>query len=149
MVSILDEHTLLSEKAEAAIIGAAEAALTSEEAQGDACVAVMGDEEIQELNHRFRGMDKPTDVLSFAGSEGGELVLGEPDEFLGDIAISLPAAARQAEEIGHSVERELAFLTVHGILHLLGYDHIEQSDEIVMRERQRRIMEIVGDQNRW
>ncbi len=80
-------------------------------------------------------------MLSFANDEGEELMEAPDDaRFLGDIAISLQTAARQANEIGQSLERELAFLTVHGVLHLLGYDHMTPEDEAIMLEKQRVIM---------
>jgi probable rRNA maturation factor len=82
------------------------------------------DAQIQTLNQQYRDIDMPTDVLAFAASEGPVLVM--PDDqppYLGDVIISLPTAQRQASEYGHSLERELALLVVHGCLHLLGYDH--------------------------
>ena len=111
-------------------------------------VTFTDDEGIRELNQRFRGIDRPTDVLSFPlfDFEGGE----EPpvDELvgmLGDIVISLETARAQAEEYGHSFEREVAFLTVHSMLHLLGYDHeTGEADEMDMRRRQRAVMERLG-----
>lgn len=95
--------------------------LRSEEYRGKAEVSVTlsDDEKIRRLNRDYRGKDAPTDVLSFPMDETG---------MLGDIVLSLERAARQAELYGHSFERETAFLTVHSMLHLLGYDH-ETSDE--------------------
>lgn len=93
------------------------------------------DDHIRRLNAQFRGIDAPTDVLSFPSGV---------DDYLGDIAISLPQAQRQADEIGQSLEREVAFLTAHAMLHLFGYDHEAQDAEMAMREVQRRIMEKVG-----
>ena len=77
---------------------------------------------IQRLNREFRNKDKPTDVLSFPG---GDPIPGmpEPGRYLGDIIISVPTASRQANESGHSLEAELQLLVIHGVLHLLGYDH--------------------------
>ncbi len=103
---------------------------------------------IRELNKRFRGIDRPTDVLSFPlfDYEGGE----EPpvDELmgmLGDIVLSLEKAEEQAQEFGHSFQRELAFLTVHSTLHLLGYDHERGEEEDAdMRARQTAIVESLG-----
>ena len=102
---------------------------------------------IQEKNREFRSVDAPTDVLSFPMYDwkNGDL----PDEYgvveLGDIVLSLEKAAAQAKEYGHSYEREVAFLTVHSMLHLLGYDHVnsEEEDE-EMREHQRVIMTHIG-----
>lgn len=111
-------------------------------------------DEIQEMNQNFRQIDRPTDVLSFpmidyeeAGNfdfledvmdafhpESGELMLG-------DIVISKEKVISQAEEYGHSVEREYAFLIVHSMLHLFGYDHIEEDERMVMEAKQKEIME--------
>ncbi len=93
------------------------------------------DDHIRRLNAQFRGIDAATDVLSFPSGV---------DDYLGDIAISLERAQRQADEIGQSLEREVAFLTAHAMLHLFGYDHEAQDAEMAMREMQRRIMEKVG-----
>lgn len=108
------------------------------------CAAIVDDETIHALNRQYRNIDRPTDVLSFAAREGEKLASCRTGEFLGDIAISLQTAARQAREFGHSLRRELAFLTVHGILHLLGYDHMTPDDEEEMRALQREIMERAG-----
>jgi len=100
-------------------------------------------EGIRELNRSYRDKDSATDVLSFPlyDFHGGETPLGEGRVELGDIVLSLERAAEQAAELGHGFEREAAFLCVHSVLHLLGYDH-ERSpeDEEIMCERQREIM---------
>ena len=104
-------------------------------------------EGIRSLNNEFRGIDKPTDVLSFplTDYEGSEFPFDEPELCLGDIVISLERAQEQAQEFGHSYEREVAFLTVHSMLHLLGYDHVNSDEEdIEMRRRQREILERMG-----
>jgi probable rRNA maturation factor len=109
-------------------------------------VIVTGDVTVRDLNRRYRGEDAPTDVLSFAFSEdAGEFVLppGESTR-LGDVAISLPAARRQAKQAGHSLERELALLLVHGLLHLLGYDHAIDDDARVMRSRESALLTSLG-----
>lgn len=91
---------------------------------------------IHGLNHQYRGVDSPTDVLSFAMREG-EPIPGEEEEIiLGDVVISLQAAERQAKEYGHSFRREAAYLTVHGVLHLLGYDHQGEKDRASMRKKE-------------
>ena len=119
---------------------AAETALRVENAsERYACVVLTDDETIHYYNREYRGVDRPTDVLSFPADEGGEL-LAPPDGFLGDIMISVPRAEAQGRELGHSAEREIAFLTVHGILHLLGFDHMKPEDEEIMLAHQRRIM---------
>ncbi len=140
MIDVLDETGALSEASEAAIRRAAEAALKLAGGEGDISVAVIGDDQIQEMNAQYRRVDAPTDVLSFANDEGEAIIEASEEHFLGDIAISLPTAGRQAEELGQSLDRELAFLTVHGVLHLLGYDHMTPEDEENMLEKQRNIM---------
>lgn len=102
---------------------------------------------IRVLNRDFRKTDRETDVLSFPLTDyaGTELPIDEPEVSLGDIVISLERAATQAEEFGHSFEREVAFLTVHSMLHLLGYDHVTSDEEDAeMRRRQREILEGMG-----
>lgn len=107
-------------------------------------VAIVDDERMHELNLRYRGIDRTTDVLSFAAREGEPLPMGKKGEYLGDIAISLPRSRAQAEEYGHGLDRELAFLCAHGMLHLLGYDHMEPEEEREMRQLQNEIMEEMG-----
>ncbi len=104
-----------------------------------ASIVLTDDETIHCCNRDYRGVDRPTDVLSFPADEGDPLE-APPDGFLGDIMISVPRAAQQGSELGHSTERELAFLTVHGMLHLLGYDHMKPEDEELMLARQRAVM---------
>lgn len=104
-------------------------------------------EGIRVLNREFRNIDKPTDVLSFPLTDyaGTDLPVDEPEMSLGDIVISLERASEQAEEFGHTFEREVAFLTVHSMLHLLGYDHVNSDEEDAeMRRRQREILESMG-----
>lgn len=100
-------------------------------------LVITGDPEIREMNHRFLGIDAPTDVLSFP-DEAGDFVQGIADEaYLGDIAISIDTAGRQAQDFGHPLADELAHLLVHGILHLCGYDHEEGGEpEARMRARE-------------
>jgi len=126
---------------------------------GEVSLSFVDDETIRELNRTYRGLDKPTDVLSFALSEMGEdepdilyeveedeSAQGEdlPTDALGDIVISVPRAIAQAEEYGHSVEREIGFLFVHGFLHLLGYDHGTEEDEKVMFSKQEAVLQQAG-----
>lgn len=114
--------------------------------QVEVSVVLADDEYIHHLNRQYRGKDCPTDVLSFALNEGEEPVFinGPEEVLLGDIIISLETAARQAEEYGHSLERELAYLTVHGVLHLLGYDHIIEDDKKEMRQEEEHILSLLG-----
>ena len=130
---------------------AVEATLDYENYQNPCEVSVTftDDASIHELNKKFRGVDRPTDVLSFPlfdyEGQSDEPPVDELLGMLGDVVLSLETAARQAEEFGHSFEREVAFLTVHSMLHLLGYDHeTGEADEADMRERQRAIMKALG-----
>ncbi|MBQ3014684.1 MAG: rRNA maturation RNase YbeY [Clostridia bacterium] len=122
------------------------------EQYGNPCevsVSFVDNTEIRDLNKKFRGIDKATDVLSFPlfdyDGESEEPPVDEMLGMLGDIVLSLEQAAIQAEEYGHSFEREVAFLTVHSMLHLLGYDHeTGEEDEADMRRRQSEIMDLMG-----
>lgn len=109
-------------------------------------VTLTDDAHIHELNRIYRAVDRPTDVLSFAltESEEPEIVGAQGHDVLGDLVISLDHVAAQAEEYGHSPLRELSFLTVHGMLHLLGYDHMEEAERQEMEEEQRHVMEELG-----
>lgn len=126
------------------------AALEYEGFYNDAEVSVTftDNEGIRRINSEFRGIDKPTDVLSFPLTDfdgGDEPPTDEPFISLGDIVISLERAREQAEEFGHSFERECAFLCVHSMLHLLGYDHVGSDEEDAeMRRRQSEILESMG-----
>lgn len=108
-------------------------------------ILLTSDEVVHELNHRYRGYDKPTDVLSFAqreslpGSPQAPELPGIPDS-LGDVVISIETAQRQAAEHGVSLAQELALLTVHGILHLLGYEDETEEGAEAMRVREREIL---------
>lgn len=141
---------------------------------GEVALTFVDDGAIRELNKQYRGLDKPTDVLSFSMLEMTEdeleIVFGDEDfededlvadsdadeaedededgesyeEPLGDIVISVPRAVAQAQEYGHSVERELGFLFVHGFLHLIGYDHNTEEEEKAMFSRQEDILQQAG-----
>lgn len=117
-------------------------AAETEGIDGELSVLLVDDEQIHELNREYRGVDKPTDVLSFAMTEGEEEMLAPGEEsLLGDIVISISRAMMQAEEYGHSFERELGFLAVHGFLHLIGYDHDTKENEQVMFTKQEKILQ--------
>ena len=109
-------------------------------------VTLTDDAHIHVLNREYRHVDRPTDVLSFALNEGEEPQITGAPEFnvLGDIVLSVERAKEQAAEYGHSLHREIAFLTVHGMLHLLGYDHIEEDDRLEMEREQKAVMEKLG-----
>ncbi len=102
---------------------------------------VTDDQEIRQLSRDFLGIDRPTDVLSFSAAES--VVAGETF-YLGDIAISLPYAAHQAEAAGHSVTAELQLLAIHGVLHLLGYDHAIASEKEAMWGVQTAVLSQLG-----
>ena len=103
-------------------------------------ITIVDNKKIREINKDYRNKDAETDVISFAFEESDDYVY--PDmRFLGEIYISIDKAKSQAEEYGHSLKRELCFLTVHGLLHLLGYDHIEEEDRVIMRKLEEEILE--------
>ncbi|MBM7660796.1 putative rRNA maturation factor [Bacillus mesophilus] len=116
--------------------------------QTELSVTFVKNERIQEINKEYRGKDQPTDVISFAMEEMGEgemEIIGDHlPKHLGDLIISTEQAVLQAEEYGHSYMRELGFLTVHGFLHLLGYDHMNEEDEKEMFTRQEEILKVYG-----
>lgn len=103
-------------------------------------VSLINNKEIKELNRDYRGVDSETDVLSFPLDD--EFDMGLP--LLGDIIISVEKALEQAEEYGHSVEREIAYLTAHSMLHLMGYDHMEIEEKEEMRNKEKLIMKNLG-----
>lgn len=107
-------------------------------------LSIVTNEEIHDINKQFRNIDSPTDVLSFPQltfEEGEEADVNENGEIvLGDIIISIDRAKKQAEEYGHSLKRELAFLSVHSMLHLMGYDHMVPEEEEDMFRRQKEIL---------
>lgn len=122
---------------------AAQAVLDIEKADhsSEVSIAIDGDAEIQALNQQFLGIDAPTDVLSFPSDETNPET-GAP--YLGDIMISYPRAKQQAENAGETVEDELQILVVHGMLHLLGYDHAEPDEKAAMWAAQQKALEHLG-----
>jgi probable rRNA maturation factor len=109
-------------------------------------LTLVDDDEIRAINREHRRIDRPTDVLSFPlidGTDGFALPPGAPRE-LGDVVVSYPRAVAQAEEYGHPVERELAYLVVHGVLHILGHDHEIPAEQAVMRAREEAALAVVG-----
>ncbi|MGN1400757.1 MAG: rRNA maturation RNase YbeY [Bacillus sp. (in: firmicutes)] len=123
----------------------------SEEGIQDECelsVTFVDDEAIRQINKEYRDKDSATDVISFALEEmgEGEVAIHGADmpRALGDIIISVDRTIKQADEYGHGFERELGFLALHGFLHLLGYDHIEKEDEVVMFTKQKDILDKYG-----
>ncbi|MDK2820895.1 MAG: putative rRNA maturation factor [Clostridia bacterium] len=118
------------------------------EERTEVSLTLVDDNFIRELNRVYRNIDKPTDVLSFALEETGpeEIIIQEDigERLLGDIFISVPTAINQAKEYGHSPKRELAFLAVHGFLHLLGYDHETEAEAREMETIQEKVLSEVG-----
>ena len=101
-------------------------------------VIIVDNKRIHEINKKYRNIDRETDVISFALEDNLDIEL--PVRMLGDIYISIDKAREQANTYEHSLERELSFLAVHGLLHLLGYDHMNKEDEKIMFERQEMIL---------
>ena len=117
-------------------------------------LVITGDEEIRELNRRYQGEDRATDVLSFPLREGSPLLSegkgvpfiqppGQPRS-LGEVIISYPRAVEQAKEYGHTLEGEVALLAVHGLLHLLGYDHADAQGQSSMRAEETSLLQALG-----
>ena len=106
-------------------------------------IIIVDNEYIHKLNKEYRGVDRPTDVISFALEDHIDEV-NLDFRMLGDIYISLDKAIEQANEYGHSFLREICFLTVHGLLHLLGYDHMEKDEEEIMFKKQDEILNEFG-----
>ncbi|MBM0045565.1 rRNA maturation RNase YbeY [Anaerococcus sp. mt242] len=99
-------------------------------------------DEIHKLNKEFRNVDRPTDVLSFPMDE--DFSIEGVDTMLGDIVISMDVAKEQAKDFGHSLDREIMYLTAHSMLHLLGYDHMEDEEKSEMRAREKEVMKKLG-----
>ncbi|MEK6444307.1 rRNA maturation RNase YbeY [Priestia aryabhattai] len=150
VIDFIDETNEVSKEQKKELEQLLEAAAIYENLQEDAEVSVtfVDNDRIQEINHQYRHKNQPTDVISFALEEMGEdemqIIGDEMPRVLGDIVISIPKAHEQAEEYNHSFMRELGFLTVHGFLHLLGYDHETSEDEKEMFTRQKDILEQYG-----
>ncbi len=142
MIDVYSDTVDITEEERTSIVRAAQAALDSEKRDGDLTILIDTPERIRTLNREFRNVDSVTDVLTFPAWEG-EISLSA-DGYLGDIMICYDRAQEQAKEFGHSLKRELSFLAVHGVLHLLGYDHMTEPDEIRMREKQTLILEGIG-----
>ncbi len=124
------------------------AVLQLEEFKGIAEISVtfVDNEEIHKLNLQYREKDMPTDVLSFVMSENGAYDIDPKTgaQILGDVVISMEKAVEQAERYGHSLQREVGYLTAHSVLHLLGYDHMENMERIRMREKEEKVMSQLG-----
>ena len=130
-IKITDEIKNLIEKSIAAVLK-----VENLDENVEVSVSFVGDEEIRDLNRDYRGVDKSTDVLYFPMDDEFIIV----SRILGDVIINTRRVMEQAKELGHSNERELSYLTVHSILHLLCYDHMEDEDKREMREREKLAM---------
>ena len=122
-------------------VGAARAALAQQSARGDLSIVLSDDAHLQEMNRDYLGIDAPTDVLSFPAEET------DPQSgrsYLGDILISVRRAEQQARAAGHPVEAEVQLLVIHGVLHLLGYDHAKPADKARMWAAQAAILQSIG-----
>ena len=153
MILLINEPDVIEKEMEETLVRAAELCLLGEEldpAGAEVSLSFVSAEEIHQLNRDFRGVDSVTDVLSFPLLEDlGELAELDEDEegeqlALGDVVICVPRAEEQAEEFGHSREREIVYLFVHSMLHLLGYDHMEEDEKKEMRAREEEVMNQVG-----
>ncbi|MDF0727214.1 rRNA maturation RNase YbeY [Cytobacillus sp. S13-E01] len=149
-IDFSDETNEVTEEQIKTLQGLLDVAAISEGVQNgtELSVTFVDNERIQEINRDYRDKDRSTDVISFALEEIGEgeieILGGDMPRVLGDIIISIPKTKEQAKEYGHSFTRELGFLTVHGFLHLIGYDHEEEADEVIMFSKQRDILEAYG-----
>lgn len=107
-------------------------------------VVFVDDDEMKHLNRNYRGANKATDVLAFPMNEGRFAAINP--ELLGDIVISVPAARKQSDQRAHSLEKELSLLLIHGLLHLLGYDHQTAKEEMIMKELEMEYMLLVEEE---
>ena len=141
LVNNLQEEITVDDDLTEFLAGVADKALASVGYRQDAEISLVfvDDAYIHNLNLQYRGVDSPTDVLSFAMLEG-EPIAGGDEIILGDVVISVQAAQRQAADYGHSFRREVAYLTVHGVLHLLGYDHGEEDEQKIMRAKEEEVL---------
>lgn len=112
--------------------------------EAEISLTFVDDEQIRRLNRDYRGLDQPTDVLSFAMRESSDeepAMASDPTfDVLGDVVISLETAERQSKDYGHSLRREIGYLTVHGVLHLLGYDHQTETERDLMRQKEEAVL---------
>ena len=125
--------------------------LHGESDKAEISLSLVTEARIHELNRDYRGVDHPTDVLSFALQEEDPeepQILDCQDDLLGDIVISVERARSQAVEYGHPFERELLYLAVHGTLHLLGYDHEKEEEQVTMRKKEEEVLNLLGLQRK-
>ncbi|MFJ7991284.1 rRNA maturation RNase YbeY [Peribacillus frigoritolerans] len=149
-IDLMDETNEVTEEAQQLVESILQFAARKENIEKDTELSVtfVDNDRIREINKEYRHKDSATDVISFALEEMGEdeveIVGAEMPRMLGDIIISIERTKEQAEEYGHSFDRELGFLALHGFLHLLGFDHMNEEDEKVMFIKQKEILEEYG-----
>ncbi|MCY9006677.1 MULTISPECIES: rRNA maturation RNase YbeY [Peribacillus] len=149
-IDLMDETNEVTEDAQQLVESILQFAARKENIEKDTELSVtfVDNDRIREINKEYRHKDSATDVISFALEEMGEdeveIVGAEMPRMLGDIIISIERTKEQAEEYGHSFDRELGFLALHGFLHLLGFDHMNEEDEKVMFTKQKEILEEYG-----
>lgn len=144
---IFDEEAEVSEEIVKKMTEAAELCVSGEGLDPDNCeisFSFVSEDEIRELNAFYRDKDSVTDVLSFPQYDDLSELDDDMELCLGDVVICSDVARRQAEEYGHPYERELVYLFVHSVLHLLGYDHMEEEEKREMRGREEEVMEQIG-----
>ena len=142
-ISVLIDETYLNELDADWLEGVASCVLTAQEAcDAEIELVVTGQERMRLLNRQYRDKDEPTDVLAFPSdaTDSGFKDSPEAAKHLGEVVISYPQAAIQAAEQEHSIKKEVATLIVHAVLHLLGYDHMNDTDEEIMKEREAAII---------
>ena len=142
--NILDD-VMLEDLEKAAVLCVEKEGLPAENAE--ISLTFVSKEEIRELNNQYRGIDNHTDVLSFPLIEDFDFI-EDDDYMLGDVVICLEKAREQAEEFGHSERREIVYLFVHSVCHLLGFDHMEEDEKKEMRQREEEVMTLLDLERR-
>lgn len=142
LVNNLQDSVPVDEKLLQRVTEAVETVLaqTGTPEMAEVSIVFVDDAYITRLNQQYRHLDGATDVLSFAQMEGEPMPREEQELLLGDVVISLETAGRQAEEYGHSFNQEVSYLVVHGVLHLLGYDHQSEPDRQQMRDVEKKVL---------
>ena len=150
-VEVVEEYAAAVDAASLRAVAAATLAACGV-AEAELTIVITDDEEVQTLNREYRGVDAPTDVLSFAAQEGEDTITVPPElaaelaRYLGDVLIAYPYTTRQAAHYGVTVMAELRLLVAHGVLHLLGYDHADAEGEAAMWARQEAVLAQFGHQ---
>ena len=148
-ILIDDEKNLLRDDVIALLNRAGEIALINHginTSNVEISLSIVTEEEIKSINREYRGIDKVTDVLSFPQYENYKFIMDENSDIIaiGDIVICNDVAIRQATEYTHSYEREMVYLFVHSMMHLLGYDHMNEEDKILMRKKEEQVLSEMG-----